>query len=93
MPVYELIVNLSIFAVLWWGLRKRRWPEGMLFLVYLTLYSLERLLLAFTSSYKIIGLGMTQSQMVALVGLAVAIPLMIWPKKRSVQEPVLKQRL
>lgn len=88
MPVYELIVNLGIFAVLWWGLRKRRWPDGMLFLVYLTLYSLERLLLAFTSSYKIIGLGMTQSQIVALVGLAVAIPLMFWLKKRSVLKTV-----
>lgn len=82
MPVYELVVNLGIFAVLWWGLRKRNWPDGMLFLVYLTLYSLERLLLAFTSSYKIIGLGMTQSQIVALVGLAVAIPLMLWLNKK-----------
>lgn len=83
MPVYELIVNLGIFALLWWGLRKRRWPDGMLFLVYLTLYSLERLLLAFTSSYQIIGLGMTQSQIVALFGLAVAIPLMVWLNKRT----------
>lgn len=87
MPVYELIVNLGIFAVLW-QLRKRRLPDGMLFLIYLTLYSLERLLLAFTSSYKIIGLGMTQSQIVALVGLAVAIPLMFWMNKRSTLKPV-----
>lgn len=87
MPVYELIVNLGIFAVLW-QLRKRRLPDGVLFLVYLTLYSLERLLLAFTSSYKIIGLGMTQSQIVALIGLVVAIPLMIWLNKRTVLKSV-----
>lgn len=82
MPVYELIVNLGIFALLW-QLRKRRWPDGMLFLVYLTLYSLERLLLAFTSSYKIIGLGMTQSQIVALAGLFISLPLMYILRNRT----------
>jgi phosphatidylglycerol:prolipoprotein diacylglycerol transferase len=81
MPVYELLVNLGIFALLW-QLRKRRWPDGMLFLVYLTLYSLERLLLAFTSSYKIIAWGMTQSQIIALAGLAIAIPAMFLLKKK-----------
>src|SRR5574338_212044 len=49
MPVYEIIANLGIFALLW-QLRKRDWPDGLLFLVYLTLYSLERFLLGFTSS-------------------------------------------
>jgi phosphatidylglycerol:prolipoprotein diacylglycerol transferase len=81
MPVYELVVNLGIFALLW-QLRKRRWPDGMLFLVYLTLYSLERLFLAFTSSYKIIAWGMTQSQIIALAGLAIAIPTMFLIKKK-----------
>jgi phosphatidylglycerol:prolipoprotein diacylglycerol transferase len=82
MPVYELIANLGIFALLWWGLRKLRWPDGMLFLVYLILYSVERFLLAFTSSYKILAWGMTQSQIIALAGLAIAIPLMYWLIKR-----------
>jgi len=49
MPVYEIIVNLGIFAVLW-QLHKKHWPDGLLFLVYLALYSLERFLLAYTSS-------------------------------------------
>jgi phosphatidylglycerol:prolipoprotein diacylglycerol transferase len=75
MPVYEIIANLGIFAVLW-HLRKRNLPDGFLFLVYLTLYSLERFFLAFTSSYKIIAYGLTQSQIVALVSLVVALPLM-----------------
>lgn len=88
MPVYELVANLGIFALLWWGLRKRNWPDGVLFLVYLTLYSAERFLLAFTSSYNILAWGMTQSQIIALTGLAIAIPLMVWlikrPEMRSV---------
>ena len=85
MPVYEIIVNLGIFVLLW-QLRKRRWPDGMLFLVYLGLYSLERLLLGFTSSYRIIAWGMTQSQIVALVGLAVALPLIILLRTKTARQ-------
>ncbi len=75
MPVYEMIANLSIFALLW-QLRKRNGPDGLLFLVYLSLYSIERFFLAFTSSYQIIAFGLTQSQIVALISLAVALPLL-----------------
>ncbi len=75
MPVYELVINLGIFAALW-QLRKRNWPDGKLFLVYLTLYSLERFFLAFTSSYRLIALGLTQSQIVAVFGLAVGLILL-----------------
>src|SRR6266542_839367 len=47
MPVYEIIANLGIFAILW-HLRKRNWPDGVLFLIYVLLYSAERFLLSFT---------------------------------------------
>lgn len=75
MPVYEIIANLLIFTVLW-RLRNRKWADGTLFLVYLVLYSLERFFLAFTSSYQIIALGLTQSQIVALFGVSTAIILL-----------------
>jgi len=81
MPVYEIIVNLSIFALLW-QLRKKNWPDGLLFLVYLALYSVERFLLAFTSSYQIIAFGLTQSQIIALIALAVGLPLIAWIRTR-----------
>ena len=72
MPVYELVINLGIFALLW-QLRKRNWQDGKLFLVYLVLYSLERFFLAFTSSYRIIALGLTQSQIIAVFGLSIGL--------------------
>jgi phosphatidylglycerol:prolipoprotein diacylglycerol transferase len=75
MPVYEIIANLGIFALLW-KLRQQRWPDGRLFLLYLVLYSLERFFLAFTSSYQIIAFGLTQSQLIALATLAAALPLL-----------------
>jgi phosphatidylglycerol:prolipoprotein diacylglycerol transferase len=81
MPVYEIAANLAIFALLW-RLRKKDWPSGLLFLVYLALYSMERFLLAFTSSYQIVALGLTQSQIVALIGLAGALPLIAWTVMR-----------
>src|SRR6266545_7547282 len=68
MPVYEIIANLLIFTVLW-QLRSRKWADGSLFILYLILYSLERFFLAFTSSYRVIVLGMMQSQIIALIGL------------------------
>jgi phosphatidylglycerol:prolipoprotein diacylglycerol transferase len=82
MPVYELLVNVGIFALLW-QLRRRRWPDGALFLVFLGLYSLERFLLAFTSSYQIVAFGLTQSQIVALAALAASIPLMLLALRRA----------
>ena len=81
MPVYEIIANLGIFVLLW-QLRKRNWPDGLLFLAYLSLYSIERFFLAFTSSYQIMAFGLTQSQIVALISLAVAMPLIIRIQKR-----------
>ena len=86
MPVYELVTNLGIFALLW-QLRKRNWPDGRLFLVYLTLYSLERFFLAFTSSYRILAFGLTQSQIVAVFGFAIGLALLAWmPRKLSQQK-------
>src|SRR6266542_1724939 len=76
MPVYELVINLGIFAVLW-QLRKRNWPEGRLFLVYLVLYSLERFFLGFTSSYRISAFGLTQSQIIAVFGFVIGLTLLV----------------
>lgn len=85
MPVYELVVNLGILALLW-QLRKRNLPDGRLFLVYLSLYSLERFFLAFTSSYNILALGLSQSQIVALFALAISLPLLAsMPRKLAKQ--------
>jgi phosphatidylglycerol:prolipoprotein diacylglycerol transferase len=75
MPVYEIVANLAIFALIW-QLRKRHWPDGLLFLVYLSLYSVERFLLGFTSSYRILAFGLTQSQLIALASLVLVLPLL-----------------
>ncbi len=81
MPIYELIVNLGIFTVLW-QLRKRSWPDGRLFLVYLVLYSIERFFLGFTSSYRILTYGLAQSQIIAIAGFAIGIALLAFTSRK-----------
>jgi phosphatidylglycerol:prolipoprotein diacylglycerol transferase len=85
MPLYETVMNLGIFILLW-RLRKHDLPDGFLALLYLGLYSSGRFLLAYVSSYRIVALGMTQSQIVALVTLVAVIPLAfyVWKARLDV---------
>jgi len=74
-PALEIVLNLSILAILW-RLRRRSWPDGALFLVYLTLYSVGRFGITFWSSYREFFLGFNQAQVVSLIMLAIALPLL-----------------
>ena len=75
-PIYEILLNSAIFVVLW-RLRKKQLPDGALFLVYLTLYSIGRFFITFLSSYREFAFGLNQAQVVSLIGLAVAVPLLV----------------
>jgi phosphatidylglycerol:prolipoprotein diacylglycerol transferase len=87
MPVYEIVANLGIFILLW-QLRKRNWADGRLFLTYLVLYSVERFFLAFTSSYRVIAYGLTQSQIIALFGFVIGIILLFQMSRKSIQRTI-----
>jgi phosphatidylglycerol---prolipoprotein diacylglyceryl transferase len=76
-PIYEILMNLTIFAVVW-RLRRRPLPDGALFLVYLVLYSVGRFVITFWSAYKIVALGFNQAQLISLAGLAVGIPALLY---------------
>jgi len=54
-------------------------------LVNLSLYSVERFLLAFTSSFQIVVFGLVQSQIIALIALAMALPAIIWMQIHRLQ--------
>ena len=84
-PIYEILMNLTIFAVVW-RLRKRPLPDGALFLVYFVLYSIGRFVITFWSAYKIVALGFNQAQWISLVGPAVGIPALIYLLRR--RQPV-----
>lgn len=74
-PVYEILLNGAIFIVLW-RLRRLHLPDGALFLVYLALYSLGRFFITFMSSYREFAFGLNQAQIVSIIGMLVALPLL-----------------
>lgn len=75
-PVYEILLNTAIFSILW-RLRKRSLPEGALFLIYLSLYSFGRFFITMMSSYREFAFGLNQAQVMSILSLAVAAPILI----------------
>lgn len=84
--VYEIIYNLIVFGVLL-KLKGRFKPDGSLFLIYLSLYSLWRFGSDFLREGDTFLFGLHQVQVVSIVVLAITISLLIrrtrWVKKES----------
>ncbi|HUV75993.1 MAG TPA: prolipoprotein diacylglyceryl transferase [Dehalococcoidales bacterium] len=73
--VYEILWNLAVFAVLL-KLRGRFKPDGSLFLIYLSLYSVWRLGADFLREGEAFLFGLHQAQVIAIIVLLIAIPLL-----------------
>jgi len=73
---YELIYNLIVFGVLL-KLRGRFKPDGSLFLIYLGLYSLWRFGVGFLRPGTPFLFGLHQAQVIAVIVLAIAVPLLV----------------
>ena len=76
-PLFEIIMNLAIFALLW-RLRLRSLPDGVLALVYLSLYSAGRFIISIWSSYQIVAFGLNQAQIISILAFTVALPLLAY---------------
>jgi phosphatidylglycerol:prolipoprotein diacylglycerol transferase len=74
--IYEIIFLLIVFGVLFW-LRKRFQPEGSLFLIYLSLYSMWRLGVGFLRDGTDFLFGLQQAQVVGIVVLLIVIPILV----------------
>lgn len=71
--VYELLWDLLVFAVLWWGLRGRLKPSGSLFAAYLALYSLGSFSIRFLRGDVNYFVGvLNEGQFISLLVLVVA---------------------
>jgi phosphatidylglycerol:prolipoprotein diacylglycerol transferase len=76
--VYELLMDLIIFGILW-KLRGRIQPGGTLFLLYLILYSVGRFFLSFLRlDSNTVFWSLSQPQWISILVLAVAVPLLIF---------------
>ena len=71
---YEMILDLAVFGVIW-ALHRRLRPPGMLFLVYLTLYSVGRFVLSFLRTDGNIDVGgLSEAHFIALGLMIIAVP-------------------
>ncbi|MDP2953553.1 MAG: prolipoprotein diacylglyceryl transferase [Chloroflexota bacterium] len=90
-PLYEMLYNLVVLGVLW-KMRTKALPPGFLFFTYLALYSLGRFFLTFVRQEQLIIGNLQQAQIVALLGLIVAVPALIWlARKPSPSAPAVGQ--
>ena len=87
--VYEIIYGLIVFGVLL-KLRGRFKPDGSLFLIYLSLYSVWRIGIDFMRVGNPFLFGLHQAQVIGIIVLAIAIPLLAlrtrWVKKEAQAE-------
>ena len=86
--VYEIIYNLIIFGILWRLMSKVR-PDGTLFLIYLALYSAYRVGIDFLRDVNPFFFDMGQAQVIAIIVLAITIPVLVrrWPWTRKEETP------
>ena len=84
---YEIIFLLIVFGVLF-RLRRRFQPDGSLFLIYLSLYSMWRIGLGFLRDGTDFLFGLHQAQVVGIVILLIVIPILAlrtrWVKREDV---------
>lgn len=90
-PVYEIMWDILVFAVLW-RLKGRIKPDGSLFLLYLSLYSFGRFFIEFTrlvtpDQINVCGL-LHSPHFITLIVLAICVPLTIHRIRRARAESV-----
>jgi phosphatidylglycerol:prolipoprotein diacylglycerol transferase len=74
---YEMIWNMIVLGVVWW-LWGRIKPDGMLFALYLALYSFGRFLITFLREDKTWIAGLQEAHLIAIVVIAVTVPLLAY---------------
>ena len=83
---YEIIYLAIIFGVVL-KVKDRLKPDGSLFLLYLSLYSLWRFVIDFLREGTPFLLGLHQAQVIAIITLAITLPLLYfrtqWVKRES----------
>ena len=88
---YELLMDLAILGLIW-PLRKRLRPDGMIFALYLASYSLGRFFISFLrAEFNEYG-GLNEAQIIALVVMAITIPLLVFKARLVRPEPARRIR-
>jgi phosphatidylglycerol---prolipoprotein diacylglyceryl transferase len=78
--LYELVQSLVVFVILW-SIRKRNYPSGMFFYLYLVLTGSMRFIVEFWRANPTVGLAMTEYQWISLVLVILGIGLLCYRRK------------
>ena len=89
---YEMVWNMMALFIVW-RLRGRLRPDGMLFALYLALYAVGRFAITFAREDDIWAAGMQEAHYIALVVLAITVPLLAFrarlvPKEEALAAPI-----
>lgn len=66
-PIYEFLAAAIMFSWMWFGLRRKHSPDGKLFMIYLVLSGSARFLVEFLRLNPRIVLGLSGSQIIAVL--------------------------
>jgi phosphatidylglycerol---prolipoprotein diacylglyceryl transferase len=80
--LYELLQSLFVFGILW-ILRKRPYPQGTIFSLYLILAGSMRFIVEFWRANPVVGLGMTEYQWISLALILVGAGLLYYRYHRK----------
>ena len=75
--IYEMIWDVAVLGFLWFVLRNRLRPDGMVFVSFLALYSLGRFFISFIRQDKVWIVGLDMSQIIALIVLSITVTVLI----------------
>ncbi|MFA6598771.1 MAG: prolipoprotein diacylglyceryl transferase [Ignavibacteriaceae bacterium] len=71
-PIYEFIVGVIIFYILW-RLRKKEYPTGILFMIYLIFSGIARFFVEFIRLNPLILFGLSEAQVISIALIIVGI--------------------
>ena len=72
-----MIWNMLVLGVIWWMWGRLK-PDGMLFALYLSLYSFGRFFISFLREDKVWFAGLQEAHIIAILVVLVAIPLLVY---------------
>ena len=84
--IYEMLLNLAIFAFLWWWVRKRDFKDGFSTAMYFILYAVARSIVSFTRADSL-WLGPIRAAHAISIVFVVGFGLLIWRRRLYERNP------
>lgn len=92
--VYEMIWDVVVLGFLWFVLRNKLRPDGMVFVSFLALYSLGRFFISFIRQDRVWIVGLDMAQIISLIILSITVTVLLskaqvirtGPRRRIQQE-------